>query len=499
MKLPKSLNNPVSWTGGVMAGISLLLIFFLFVISLLYQQSNNYVGLFTYIILPVFLVIGLILLPVGMIIRQRKMKHMEAGFVARSWVVDFRDKRVVNATAIFVAGSVLFLLLTGIGSYEAFHYTESVEFCGKMCHKVMEPEYVAYQNSPHANVSCAECHVGPGADWYVKSKLSGIRQVLAVLKNDYPTPIPTPVMHLRPARVTCEQCHWPEQFYSNLLVSEKHFLSDDVNTEWNIELRMKVGASHSAVGNTEGIHWHMNPKIQIEYFDAELDRETIPWVRYINMETGDTTIYMDSENPMDPAETENPEIRTMDCMDCHNRPSHHYKTPMDFVDFELAAGNISVDLPEIKMLSMDILAKKFESNEEADSTIEARVMEYYGDYYPEVLDESKDKVEQAITSLKVAFHKNVFPGMNASWDAYPSQIGHIVFNGCFRCHNDRHTSESGRKISRDCNLCHNIIQQGPKDMLESVPFNGSLEFQHPIDIGEDWKEMLCSDCHRSMY
>lgn len=499
MKLPENLNNRITFIGGIVAIISVLMIIFLFLLSLLYEQSSNYIGLFTFIIIPVFLIIGLLLIPIGMIVKKKKLKDPDAVRFKNSWVIDFTNKRHRNAAIIFTSGTIVFLFLSGIGSYEAFHYTESVKFCGTMCHKVMEPEYVAHQNSAHANVSCAECHVGPGADWYVKSKLSGLRQVLAVIKNDYPHPIPTPIRDLRPARVTCEQCHWPEKFYSHLLVHETHYLSDEENTQWNIDLRMKLGASHSSMGNTEGIHWHTNPDVLIEYWDQEDDRETLPFVRYINTATGDTTIYVDEEAGIEMSEVPLEGLRTMDCMDCHNRPSHTYDTPQNIVDHAMTANTIPRTLPGIKAVTMEILAVEYDTREQADSAIYARIHEYYNDNYPAVADTQKIQIEKAIAGLKDGYSKNIFPEMKASWAAYPDQIGHIEYNGCFRCHNDRHATESGKVISKDCNLCHTILTQGIAGEEESVPLNSSLEFKHPVDIDQAWKEMLCSDCHSALY
>lgn len=154
--------------------------------------------------------------------------------------IDLNRKDHRNAFLIFAAGTTIFLFISALGSYEAFHYTESTEFCGTLCHSVMNPEYTAYQNSAHAKVRCVECHVGTGADWYVKSKLSGLYQVYAVIANVYPKPIPTPIKNLRPARETCEECHWPQKFYSRQLRTEKHFLTDEKNSEWDISLIMKI-------------------------------------------------------------------------------------------------------------------------------------------------------------------------------------------------------------------------------------------------------------------
>ncbi|MFO7616899.1 MAG: NapC/NirT family cytochrome c [Bacteroidales bacterium] len=499
MKLPKSVNNRLSLMGAILASISLLFIVFFFLISLFYDEGGNYLGLFTYIILPVFLIIGLILIPIGMVAKMRRMKRGKEPVQGKPWVIDFNDRRHRNATIIFGFGTIILVFLSGIGSYEAFHYTESVQFCGTTCHKVMEPEYTAYQVSEHANVACVECHVGEGADWYVRSKLSGLRQVWVTLNKSWPTPITTPIENLRPARETCERCHWPEKFYSHKLVSEKHFLADDDNTEWNIELRMRVAAAHSALGNTEGIHWHINPDIRIEYLDPANNRETLPWVRFINLATGDTAIFIDEENPVDEAALASIKPRVMDCMDCHTRPSHKYLAPQTFIDQAIAAGDIPSNLTGIKLASMEALTPMYENRAIAQDTIRKLIESFYRENHPDILETRAADVEKAITGILKGYAKNIFPEMKVSWDAYPDHIGHIEYEGCFRCHNDKHVSESGRVISRDCNLCHYIMLQGTPDEPEIAPFNGFLEFRHPVDIGDAWKEMSCAECHRTLY
>ena len=142
-------------------------------------------------------------------------------------VLDLNDKRHRHGVVLFSVGSVVFLFLSALGAYKSYHYTESVGFCGKLCHRIMEPEYTAYQHSPHARVTCAECQVGTGANWYVKSKLSGLYQVYAAMTNNYPRPIPTPVENLRPARETCEECHWPQKVYGKQQRKEIYYLPDE--------------------------------------------------------------------------------------------------------------------------------------------------------------------------------------------------------------------------------------------------------------------------------
>jgi len=498
LKLPYSTQNWLSLIGATIALISLFMIIFLFVIATVFHQQHSYLGLIVYILLPGVLITGLLLIPIGMFLTYRKRKRTGEEKIPDWPKIDLNDIRYRNAFFIFAVGTTIFLFLSAVGSYEAFHFTESVEFCGSICHSVMHPEYTAYQHSPHARVSCVDCHVGSGADWYIRSKLSGLYQVYAVLANVYPRPIPTPVKNLRPARETCEQCHWPEKFYAQKLRLERHYLNDENNTRWDIRLKIKIGADHSALGLTEGIHWHINPDVRIEYIASDEKYEEIPWVRYTNKKTNKTVIYQDENNPVPDSLINAQNTRTMDCMDCHNRPSHSYKPPTFFINEAITAGDIPVELPEIKSVAVEICAEEFPSTDSAMSYIDKTISEHYESNYPEIYAKQQPMIRKAIAGFQAYYSQNIFPEMKVRWSAYPNHIGHMEFNGCFRCHNDTHISENGEKIGRDCNLCHTIEAQGEKDNLMAAAFGESLEFKHPVDIGEAWKETLCTDCHTGL-
>ncbi len=500
MKLPQTLRNWTSIIGAGIASLNFLIIVFLFIITNIFDIGSSYLGLFMYIILPIFMIIGLILIPAGMIMTKRKLKKQIGIKKEKGWpIIDFNNQATRNATIIFSTGTIVLLILSAVGSYEAFHYTESVEFCGKVCHRVMEPEYVAYQTSSHERVSCVECHVGSGADWYVKSKLSGLYQVYSVLFDKYPRPIPTPVHNLRPARETCEECHWPEKFYDRKLRIKRSYLADEENTEWDIHMLMKTSAEHSAHGINEGIHWHIHPNVKIEYIASDRRRDTIPWVRYTNLNTGEIIIYEDSENQLTQSQMESLEVRVMDCLDCHNRPSHNYKVPQNFIDEYITAGYISKDLPDIKSVAMEVFTMDYPSTDSAFTAIQAQVNEYYEIMYPELLESNKADIENAIASIQEGYSKNIFPSMGVTWAEYPNHLGHLETDGCYRCHNDKHTSTQGKVISRDCYLCHSITAQGPADNLELSNVANPLEFQHPININEVWREQHCSACHFQLY
>jgi len=498
MHLPKSTKNLLTIAGTTIALVSLLIILLLFVISTYFGSNNSFLGIFIYMALPALMVFGLILIPVGMIRAKRRERRRVAGTPDYPlW--DFNKPSTRNAAAIFLVGTICLAILSSIGSFQAFQITESNEFCGKLCHDVMKPEYTAYQNSPHERVHCVECHVGSGAGWYVRSKMTGLYQVYAVLTNQIPHPIETPIQNLRPAMETCEHCHWPQKFYDRKQKSKISYLADKATTAWNINLQMKTSASNSAQGIAQGIHWHINQDVKIEYIASARNREKIPWVKYTNLKTGEETIFEDADEKLTPARRDTLEIRKMDCIDCHNRPSHHYKAPQNFIDELITSGKIPRELPEVKIVAMNILYRDYSTTDSAMLAIKTLVNEYYTTNYPQLPDSAKNKIQLAISGIQEGYSQNFFPEMGVKWSAYPNHLGHMETNGCYRCHNNRHISASGKIISRNCNLCHDIVAQGTDSAMQISDSFHPLEFRHPVDIGEEWKISMCSECHNKLY
>lgn len=498
MKLPKSIYNWISISGFILAINSLIIILILFLFAWFSKESNAYMGLFIYIIVPAFMVLGLLLIPTGMLIKRRK--KVSTSESSEKWPIldlnnNIQRKAVVRISII----TGILLVVSSFGSYQAFHYTESVEFCGTLCHQVMEPEYVTYQHSAHANVKCVECHVGEGADWYVKSKLSGLYQVYSVIFKKYSRPIATPLHNLRPASETCEKCHWPEKFYSQKLRNQRSYLADSSNTEWDISLLMKIGPQHSALGLSEGIHWHINKDFKMEYIASTRDRESIPWVKLTNLKTGEIKIFMDEDNPIDQAAIDTLEMRKMDCMDCHTRPSHVYKSAPNYIDQAILSEKIPANIPYIKMAAMEALKVPYETKDHAHIEIYSAMVNYYKDSYPEIYLKEFSRIQNAIKVVQQEYDNNVFPYMKADATQYLNHIGHLESEGCFRCHSDRHKTKTGETISKSCDMCHTILAQGPAKNIQTVAFNSSMEFVHPVFIRGKEKTALCSDCHKVLY
>lgn len=496
--LPDSTKNWTSIIGATIATITLFMIIFLFTISTFLNRGGSYIGIIIYIVLPAFLIAGLLLIPIGMLLNRKKREKGggKADFKKLPHV-DLNNPKHRNATIVFIIGTLIYFFLSALGSYEAFHYSESVEFCGTTCHNIMIPEYTAYQNSPHARVKCAECHVGEGVDWYVRSKLSGLRQVYKTIMDEVPKPISTPIHDLRPARDICEKCHWPQKFYSRTIRMQRHYLRDEANSEWDINLEMKVGAKFSALGLEEGIHWHINPNVSIEYISTDDKRQEIPWVKYINKVSGKEIIFESQENKVEANDLKKFELREVDCIDCHNRPSHNYQAPEFFINNAITAGLISNKLPEIKSISVEVCSEKYDSTSIAMREIKKKMIEFYEENYPEIFEEDSAVLDSSIVHLQKAFSQNIFPEMQVRWDKYPINIGHIKSNGCFRCHDGNHIADSGEVISKDCNLCHLINAQGSPAKMVKTSIGDGLEFVHPgSDVTkEDWEDALCADCH----
>ena len=382
-----------------------------------------------------------------------------------------------------------------MGVYEAYHYSESVEFCGEVCHDVMEPQYTAYQDSPHARVPCTACHVGEGAEWYAKSKLSGAYQVYAVTVNNYPHPIPTPIENLRPARETCERCHWPEKHYGGTMREFVHHRYDEENSPWHLEMQIKTSGSLAEGPHSSGIHWHINEDVTVEYIARDEKRQDIPWVRYTDKRSGESVVYQNVDDPLEPEVIDTAEVRRMDCLDCHNRPSHVFHSPDYAVDQLLTRGQVARDLPSIKAVAVEAMAEDYDSDEEAFTAIDQMISAHYRENYPDLAAAKAGEIKQAIASVQSAFSRNIFPYMKARWSAYPNNIGHFEDVGCMRCHLGNHESDAGQKITHDCSACHTIVAQGPEGEMERATTKAGLEFKHPEDIDEAWREWGCYECH----
>ena len=420
--LRRLFRNYLSLIGGGVAGMSFAVNVFLLFLDFLSPTQNPYVGIITYMILPGVTLSGLGLVFGGAALRFLQLRRGAQVVELPSLDLNNTRHRLVLAGTFLAV--IFFLGLSAIGGYESYHYTDSVAFCGKTCHSVMNPEYTAYQGSSHARVACVSCHIGPGAEWFVRAKISGAYQVYSVMFNKFSRPIQTPIENLRPAQDVCEQCHWPAKFWGEQLANRVRFSSDEKNTRREVSLLIKTGGG-SVTGVNAGIHYHMNIQNKIWYAAADHRRQVIPWIR-VQRPDGRVTEYLSTEKPFTAKDLEKAEIRRMDCVDCHNRPSHRYLPAGRALDPSLEEGRIPADLPFIKKVAVEAMVKTYATFDEADRGIGAYIRDFYQKQYPAAAKDRDQKLQAAVAEVKRVYHQNFFPEMRVSWQAYPDNIVRIV-------------------------------------------------------------------------
>jgi len=451
-------SNFISLAGVVLATAGGVSWFFLLPALSQSTNQNPYLGILWLADLGV-LIAGLALIPLGMILRRRRLRH--AGGEPTFPPLTLQSPPLRRLIGFVLVTTVANVVIAGHLTYSGIEYMDTQQFCGQVCHVVMQPEFVAYRQSPHARVACVECHIGPGASWFVRSKLSGMGQVIAVAMNNYPRPIPSPVENLRPARETCEQCHWPQRFTGEKMLVHTEYSDDEHNSAATTVLLMKVGGR--AWNGTTGIHGaHMADNTKIEYIATDAKRQTIPQVIYTDA-SGKQTIYNDTSSKATPDQIAHGERRTMDCVDCHNRPTHIFQLPDRALDDAMANGNISPSLPYIKKQALAALKTEYPDRDTAHKQISATLDAFYQKNYPSVYSGDRKNIDAAITAVQAIYERNIFPEMKVTWGTYVNNLGHMDSPGCFRCHDGSHTSAEGRTIPNDCNTCHELAAMEEKN------------------------------------
>lgn len=412
-------------------------------------NDNPYLGIIFFLILPGLFVLGLAIIPVGVYLRRKKLQ--KAGQVPAEFPkVDFNDRIFRHGVDIVLVATIVNLLVVSVASYRGAAYMDSPQFCGQSCH-VMHPEYTAYKISAHSHVACVDCHIGSGADAYFEAKVNGTKQLIEVSINRYPTPIPSPVRNLRPARVICEGCHTPAKFVGEKLLVKSSFADDEQNTETQSVLVLHLGGEDS-LSHLTGIHGvHLG---HIEYVATDPDRTTIPWVQKRNADGSDTVFAASALKGGTPPEGER---RVMDCIDCHNRAAHTFVTAEEAINRAMADGSVSPSLPWVHKEGLALLKANYSSEEDARAQIPAQLAAFYQSSHPEIMATKAGVVKAAGEELAALYSQNVFPYMKVTWGTHPNHIGHMSYPGCFRCHDGDHSAKNGTAITQDCAACHNLL------------------------------------------
>jgi nitrate/TMAO reductase-like tetraheme cytochrome c subunit len=456
----------VSLAGLALALTALISWMFVLPVHVRGHVGNPYIGILVFIMIPAIFFAGLALIPLGIFLGRRRIKKGLAQAITD-------PKLALRRLAWFLGSATLLNLIVGTQfTYRAVEHMESVQFCGQTCH-VMTPEFSAFQNSPHSRLQCVDCHVAPGVEGWVASKVAGSRQLMAVVLNNYHRPIASALEsdRLVPANETCEQCHWPDKFSGALLRVVPKYADDEGNTESQTVLTMLIGGN-----KVRGIHGsHFGNGIKIRYAAADRKRQSIPWVEYTNSVTGQKRDYLATDTPRE--SVKDLPVHEMQCVDCHNRPTHTFELPERGVDKALALGEIPVSLPYVKKQGVQILKASYVSNAEASSKIPTALTDYYRQNHPALFNQRSREIETAGTALASIYNRNVFPDLKVTWGTYPNNLGHTDFPGCFRCHDERKESGSDLTLTQDCSACHEMLaeEEPSAKILETLGLAGRLK------------------------
>lgn len=453
-------NNWISLLGGALTTASACVLVGFWVISILGKSgpSNPYAGIIIDLFLPGLFVLGLLLIPVGIFFRRRSLRA--SGQIPSAYPqIDLRDPIFRRGLEVVTVFSFVNFIIVGTASYRGIAYMDSPSFCGTTCH-VMQPEWNAYHVANHSGVACAECHIVPGAAGFVHAKVNGTRQLLMVLAHRYPTPIMADDK-VPPAWTTCQNCHDPAKNMGDKIIAETSYGDDEKNAKTSTVLVMHVGG-RDGFAHLSGIHGaHMDG---IEYIPTDSGHQTIPWVGKRNAD-GTETEYLSSDVKSKPTGL----VRTMDCIDCHNRAAHSFSTPEEALNKSMGQGAPNPGLPFVHKQALTLLKTNYSSQEEAAQKIGDGLDAFYQSRYPAVWTAQRGDIDQAAKAITTIYSNNVFPFMKVTWGTHPDNIGHNTYTGCFRCHDGSHNSKDNKTITNDCTVCHNLVatdEANPKVLID---------------------------------
>lgn len=423
------------------------------------RVENPYKGVILYLILPAVLLAGIAMAAAGVTLSRRRI---------RTGLQEVRNRSLAwQRLLVFLGLTIGVNLLVGTQlTYRAVAYMDTPQFCGATCHS-MKPEFVGHQDSNHASVACAECHIAPGAGGWITAKMNGARQVWETVTGTDPRPIPSALEsgRLVPSRETCERCHWAEKIVASRLIVVPKYASDETSSASYTVLMMRVGGRVMA-----GIHQaHFAGGFEIRYATSDPQRQTIPFVERRNLQTGQSTTYV--ADGTTPEQAQRLPQYVMQCVDCHGRPTHDFSPPDRALNQALALGAVPATLPFIKREGLRTLEASYQSDEEAAQKIPATIEQFYQQQYPAVYADRRADVTRAAQAILAVYARNVFQGQGVTWKTYPNNLGHTDFPGCFRCHDESHTSAGGPDaIHQDCDSCHRLlaVEEASPEVLKTL-------------------------------
>jgi hypothetical protein len=478
--LPRLWTNWLTLTGSILttfAAIAIMIVVF----GQLTAAANPYATALLLMGLPTVFVFGLLLIPLGLYRHRKKYGDIPPDSVQQAFIAAARSPAARGRIFFVGVFSIINIAILVIAGGESTKFMDSPKFCGTTCHTVMEPEWTAYTRSSHSRVDCVRCHIGPGASWAVKAKIDGLRQVMGVITGDYSRPVPTPVHTLRPSRDTCEQCHWPSRFHGTRVALFPHFAQDETNTPGYNAMVVRLGGANPGTGKHEGIHWHVSEDFKVSY--QYLDEKRLQIGRIQVVQAGKVVREYNLPGLKGTVLGE----RTMDCIDCHNRPTHVFdESAQAAVDRGMHEGKLDRQLPYLAKVAATLLGKVDLPRAQAKDHFRKAIVGAYAKLQAEGLPADPTRLTAAADQISELYLRNVFPEMKVIWGTYRSHLGHGGADGkmigCFRCHDDTHEAKlpdgKVQKLSQDCDLCHEAVAED----ADPAEFEDTLKALLPMPV-----------------
>ncbi len=454
--IPRLWANWLTLLGSVIASVAGLAIALFLLLDLVAPGKNAYTESFLILGLPMLFIFGLLLIPIGLWMDRRR-RPLQPSPIEAAFQTALHDHVTRNRILFVAVATLVNVVLVGYAAESSIHYMDSPKFCGTACHSVMQPQWDAYRRSPHAKVDCVECHIGSSS--YIKAKLNGVGQMWKLTTHTYHTPITMPVGKLLSSKQTCERCH-SSVYVGNRLELYSHFAADQKNTQTVNALMLHIGGPNPGTGKYEGAHWHTNPDVEIRYEYLDEEREKIGKIDVYEKHALVASFVPPGSTGKALGE------RTMDCVDCHNRPTHVFDgSPKAAIDRALATGLLSVKVPFVAQMGAELLARSTVPRQGTEAFFRRELTESYHRAHPEIAVTGVD-LDASAKGLANLYLLNVYPAMKLGWGTYRSNLSHQGDGnvGCFRCHDGTHVAKASdgtnKTLGQACDSCHEPIATG---------------------------------------
>jgi hypothetical protein len=190
---------------------------------------------------------------------------------------------------------------------------------------------------------------------------------------------------------------------------------------------------------------------------ADSERQEMYWVE-LTTPDGKTKVFTRGDEKV-PDETEIArDARVMDCIDCHDRPTHLFQVPSKALDTVLQTHEDYRSLPYFKKQALEAIKGDYATHDAGMAQVKEAVTEYYKQNYQDLWQAKQDLVTRAAEEAAAVYGRSVFPAMKTNWETHPNNIGHDDFPGCWRCHDGEMSTADGKDtIPIDCETCHVFI------------------------------------------